>query len=114
MRTYVLAALLALGAGAATAQPTAQPRTTIQCIEVSGHQIPAVCHVPASRIDKREFICTCIEGGQRTVVPICGPGEAQPPEGAALERVRRLAARDGTLLGDQFQGRQICVAPRRP
>lgn len=116
MKVLIPALLLALGAGAALAQPINEnpPRHTIQCIEVSGRQIPAVCQVPASRVDTREFICTCIEGGQRVEVPICAKNERPPPESAAFERARRLAARDGTLVGDTFAGRRICTAPRRP
>ena len=114
MRLPTLAAILVLAAGAAPAQPINEnpPSKTIQCIEVGGQEIPAVCRVPGSRLDPREIICTCPAGGQRVEVAVCAKGERQPPEGRALNRVRREAVRDGSLLGDTFKGRPICVKPR--
>lgn len=114
MRRLTLIAALALVASAASAQPINEnpPTKTIQCIEVGGQDIPAVCQVPGSRLDPTEIICTCPAGGQRVEVAVCAKGERQPPEGRALNRVRREAARDGSLLGDTFEGRRICVEPR--
>jgi hypothetical protein len=106
-------AALALVAGVAQAQPVTEdpPTTSIVCLEVGGHSVPPVCHVPASRIDRREDICLCHEG-VRTVVPVCPPGVAPPPESASLDRARRDAVQSGTLVGMSWQGRPICVAPR--
>lgn len=112
----VLLAPLAL-AGAAQAQPVNEspPTKTIQCIEAGGQLIPAVCQVPASRLDPREFICTCPAGGLRVEVAICPEGVEPPPEGRALVNARRDALKgDNSLLGDTIDGRPICVAPRRP
>lgn len=113
MRALVLLVPVLLG-GSAAAQPINEvpPTRTIQCIEVSGQSIPAVCRVPGSRLDSREDICTCPNGGQRVEVAVCGDGQRQPPEGRALNRARRDALRDGSLLGDTFAGQPICVAPR--
>lgn len=106
-------ALAAVAAGAAEAQPPARAApTTIVCLETNGRSVPAVCHVPGSRLDQREFICQCFEG-MRTVVPICPSGVRPPPEGAALNRARREGARTGSLVGASFKGRPICVAPGR-
>ena len=114
----VLAAIAPLFlAGAALAQPTNQnpPTKTIQCIEMGGRLIPAVCHVPASRLDVREFICTCPAGGERVEVAICGEGQTPPPEGRALVNARRQGLKDDrSLVGDTVDGRPICVAPRQP
>ena len=114
MRVSILMAGLMLCAWAATAQPISEnpPTRTIQCIEVSGQIIPATCRVPGSRLDPREDICTCIAGGQRVDVAICGKGETPPPEGRALNIARREGARDGTLIGDKVGDRRICVALR--
>lgn len=101
----------------AQAQPlnAGAPARTIQCIEAGGRLIPAVCHVPASRLDTREFICTCPAGGLRVDVAICPDGLEPPPEGRALVRARREGLRgDYSLIGDEVNGRPICVAPRRP
>ena len=114
MRRHALIVLIALSAGAATAQPISEnpPTKTIQCIEVGGHSIPPVCHVPGSRLDPREYICTCPDGGQRVEVSVCAKGEKPPAESKALNIVRSTAVRDGTLVGDTIDGRRICVAPR--
>lgn len=116
-RLSVLAALAALtiGAGAAQAQEPGRnalnPTTTEVCLDVSGATLPIVCKVPASRLDKREDICSCPQG-VRTKVAVCAPGQAAPAETVSLNAARREAARDGSLIGDLFQGQPICVAPR--
>lgn len=117
MRVSILIAAAVTAAGAAVAQPINEnpPTKTIQCIEVSGQQIPPTCRVPGSRLDPREDICTCIAGGQRVEVAVCGKGEKAPPEGKALNIARRKGARDGSLVGDTLpDGRKICVEPRPP
>jgi hypothetical protein len=108
----VLSLLLAGSAGAQTGKGVA-PGTTIQCIRVDGTEAPPLCDVPGSKIDKSEYLCTCRDG-QRIAVPICGPGERRPPESVALHKVRRELSRDGSLVGDRFEGRPICLDPRRP
>jgi len=115
MRAILIPAVLAL-AGAAGAQPIGEnpPTRTIQCIDVGGQSIPPVCRVPGSRLDPREDICTCPNGGQRIEVAVCAKGQTPPPEGKALNIARTTAARDGTLVGDTVGGQPICVAPRRP
>src|SRR5205085_8391668 len=107
------AALVAAGPALAEAEH-GKPATTVQCIEVSGREIPALCRVPGSRIDQGEHICTCPAGGLRVEVPVCAKGERPPAESAAYERWRNQADRDGTLVGDRFEGRAVCADPRRP
>ena len=114
MRT-ILAFALALTAGAASAQPVSgnPPTQTVLCLNAAGQNEPAICKVPASRLDLREDICLCTSG-MTVAAPVCGAGETAPVQSAAFERVRRVAARDGSLMGDLFEGRAMCVAPRRP
>ncbi|MBW8815408.1 MAG: hypothetical protein JF588_18455 [Caulobacterales bacterium] len=116
MRELLMAAALLALAGAAAAQPIDQnpPTRTIQCIDVGGQLIPPVCQVPGSRLDLREDICTCPNGGQRLDVAVCAKGQHPPPEGRALNNARAEAMRKGTLIGATFKGQPICVAPRRP
>ena len=52
--------------------------------------------------------------GMRVDVPICATGERAPPENVALNRARREAGRDGSLIGDLFEGRPMCVEGRNP
>jgi hypothetical protein len=115
MRFLIPLAIALITAGAAAAQTSKDshgPRTT-QCIEVGGQLIPTVCQTPGSRLDTREYICTCPNGGQPTKVAVCAKGETPPPEGKALNITRREAGRDGSLIGDTFRGKPIC-APRPP
>ncbi|MEW5685458.1 MAG: hypothetical protein AB1942_11100 [Pseudomonadota bacterium] len=117
MRAALLALVIAAAAaGSATAQPINEnpPTWTIQCIEVGGQLVPAVCKVPGSRLDPREDICTCPIDGLQVKVPICAKGQTPPPEGRRLNIVRREAARDGSLVGDKIGDRPICAAPRVP
>jgi hypothetical protein len=109
---FVLAASSgqALAAGAFSSNP---PTMSQVCLDVSGQTLPVVCKVPASRLDKREDICQCPEG-RLVDVPICAPGQRPPPDSRALSKVRRVAGKDGSLVGDQFAGKPICVAPRAP
>ena len=70
--------------------------------------------MPGSRLETREYICTCPNGGQRVDVSICPKGTKPPPESKALNIARRTAIRDGSLVGDTVDGRPICAAPRNP
>jgi hypothetical protein len=108
-------AALAFAAGAAQAQPIGgnPPTTTIVCLDVDGSSLPAVCDVPASRLDKSEYFCSCPRG-LRTTAPVCPPGVDQPPESRALNRARKSASLTGSLVGTTFKGKPICVAPRNP
>ena len=109
-----LALAAALAAGAALAQPINEnpPTRTIMCVDVGGRSLPARCDVPASRLDPRENICLC-DQGQRVEVSICPAGVRAPPEGVALMRARRDVLRtQHSLVGADFQGRPMCVAPR--
>ncbi|CAN5788689.1 hypothetical protein BH11PSE1_BH11PSE1_14950 [soil metagenome] len=115
IRILMIAGLaLAASGGVALAGPMSNPPSerTI-CIDVGGQSLPAVCKVPASRLDKREDFCLCHEGIKVTA-PVCGPGERAPSENIAYEKARKAAARDGSLIGDLYQGRPMCVAARDP
>ena len=106
-----LAATLGLLAGSAAAQ-SLDGKTTILCLEVGGQSIPPTCNVPASRLDSREYICTCPAGGQRVSTPVCPKGIRPPPESAAYEKARNAAISSGSLAGAMYQGKPMCVAPR--
>ena len=86
---------------------------TTVCLEPSGALSPVICSAPASRLDARREVCEC-PTGRRTEVPICAAGEKPPPETRALNAFRREAAADGSLAGDRFQDRPLCVVPSSP
>ncbi len=112
-RSILIAAALAASSGpvlAAAGMAANPPRQTSICLDVSGQTLPVVCRGPASRLDQREDICQCFEG-RRVDVAVCAKGQKPPPDGLALDKVRRLAAKDGSLIGDSFEGRPICVEP---
>ncbi len=115
MRQVMLAGLILAGsAGLAAAQggPSNPPIQTTQCLDVGGQTLPVVCRVPASRLDQREDFCIC-QDGIKVSAPVCGSGQKPPAESRAFERARKDAARDGSLLGDLFEGQPMCVAPRQ-
>lgn len=115
IRMSMIAGLVLAGsAGAALAGPMSNPPSerTI-CIDVGGQSLPAVCKVPPSRLDRREDFCLCGQGVKVTA-PVCGPGQKPPSENIAYEKARKAAARDGSLIGDLYRGRPMCVAARDP
>jgi hypothetical protein len=65
------------------------------------------------RLDARREVCEC-PTGRRTEAPLCAAGEKPPPETRALSAFRREAAADGSLAGDRFQDRPLCVIPTAP
>ena len=116
MKPLMLGLTASLFAATALAQaPLAQapPKETTICIDVGGASLPAVCRVSGERLDPREDICLCPEG-QRVQAPVCGPGETPQPENRAFEIARRKAAADGSLIGDLYEGKPMCMAPRKP
>jgi len=115
MRRASLLAVLALAATGGLARAgdltSNLPVKTEVCLDVSGATLPVVCRAPGSRLDKREDICTCPQG-DKVEIAICAAGERPPAETVAYDRARRLASRDGSLLGDMYEGKRMCVAPR--
>ena len=109
--TIVLAAAAALLGGAAAGQPQGPGQTTI-CLDVAGRQIPVTCRMgEASRIVQREDICQCLTGGQPVTVAVCPSGVRPPAESAAYEKERYAAVQHGSLIGANWRGAPICVAP---
>lgn len=115
MRPYLALGLaLSLAAGAAMAGSLADnpPKTATVCIDVSGRSLPATCHAQASRLDAREDICICPAAAETVTASVCPAGVKAPGESAAYERARRAAISHGSLVGANFNGRPMCVAPR--
>lgn len=116
MRTLFIAAaaLLAFGASGAvnaSSGSATHPTTGIMCLDVGGESRPPVCRGSSSRIDQGYDICLC-ENAQRVEAPVCGKGQRPITENRAYELARKDAARDGSLVGDRYRGRQMCVRPR--
>lgn len=106
-----VAAVLSAAAGPPPGSSPLSPATRFICIDVDGQTRPILCRAPASRLDGREDICLC-PVGRRIEAPVCGPGERPQPESRAFELARRSASRDGSLVGDLYGDRPMCVAPR--
>ncbi|MDB5429158.1 MAG: hypothetical protein JWP35_274 [Caulobacter sp.] len=111
-RTLILglagAVMLTL-AGSAGAQPQQAVREI--CIDPGGRSEPISCSVYGGRTGASENVCSCATNASKVVVPVC-PDDVRPPaESMAYERARKEAARDGTLVGDTFQGGPMCIAP---
>lgn len=108
------AALLTFGAAANASPPTGddpRPKTGVLCLDVGGATRPAVCRGAGGRLEDDYDICQC-ENAQRVEAPLCDQGERPISENVAYERARKEAARDGSLVGDLYEGRQMCVRPR--
>ena len=105
------AAVLALCAGSAGAQ-SFDGKTTILCLDVSGKSLLATCQSQASRLEKREDICTCPLGGDRVTTPVCPEGVKPPAESAAYEKARHAAVSKGSLVGATYEGKPMCVTGR--
>jgi len=112
MRTIpIIAAGLLLGlslGGSTLAGPDIYGSTTSQCIDVGGRSRPAVCRKSASLLPTQDDICIC-RFGQQVTVPYCPAGVRPPAETRDFERVRFRLSRDGSLVGDAYRGREICV-----
>lgn len=116
MRSIMTFALVAISAVlvSAASEPGSSPlnpATRTICLDLGGETRPAVCQGPASRLDGRDDICIC-RSAQRVEAPVCGSADRPPAENRAYELARKEAARDGSLVGDSWQGRPMCVAPR--
>lgn len=109
----VVAGALVASAGAEPGSSPTSPATRTICLDVGGVSRPAVCQRTASRLDGRDDICLC-HSAQRVEAPVCGSGDRPPSENRAYELARKAAAADGSLIGDSWQGRPMCVAPRNP
>lgn len=111
--SIVAVAALFAAAGAEPGSSATNPATRVVCIESNGASRPAVCTAQASRIDNSEDICIC-PVGRRVDAPVCRPGERPPAETRAFERARALVIDDNSLVGDLYEGKPMCVAPRNP
>jgi len=108
----ILASLTLAGAAASQEGGSAtKPTKGILCLDVGGEARPPVCRGSSSRIDQGYDICIC-ETAQRVETPVCGKGEKPPTENRAYELARKDAARDGSLFGDTYEGRRMCVRAR--
>lgn len=109
----IAAAAAVMSSSAFAADLSANPPTrTKTCLDVDGSSLPVVCSLPASRLDMRENFCSC-PAGHMVDTPVCANGQKPQAENRTYLRARRAAARDGSLLGDSYQGQPMCVAPRR-
>lgn len=108
VRFSLICAAAALLSGPAFAQNPGAPAATSVCLDVNGDLLPVVCQVQGSRLDRRDTICQCPEG-LRVDASVCAPGERPPIDNLALSRARKLAGKDGSLVGDSFEGRRMCV-----
>lgn len=109
----VLALGVLMGGAPAMAGPGPSGKTTSICLDVDGRTLPVVCRVVGGRLGQEDVFCQCPEGMQ-VEVSVCGAGQQPQAENRAFERARKALARDGSLIGDAYQGRAICVDPRRP
>ena len=104
----VAAAILAGASGPVT--PPTEGRHMI-CLQ-NGRMLPVSCRVQPGRLSDYQGSCSCGDSANEVVVPVCAAGERQPAESRGLQIARRSAARDGSLVGDRFEGSPMCVTAR--
>lgn len=109
---FVLTGFL-VSAGAEPGSSPSNPATRAVCIGVAGESRPPVCQAPASRLDRSEDICIC-RSARKVEAPVCKAGEAPQSESLAFEKARKVAAQDGSLVGDLYGGKPMCVERRNP
>ncbi len=114
MRMMLIGLLAAGLAGSAAAQPGGRlPEDGLVCMAPNGAAEPALCRRGSDY--GPSDICLCPGSSTRVDAPICAKGEKPPAETVGLMRARRLAARDGSLYGDTYEGHRMCVKlPNRP
>ena len=105
----VLAAAILAGASGPVTSPT-EGRHMI-CLQ-NGRMLPVSCRVLPGRLSDYQGSCSCGNSADEVVAPVCAAGERQPTESRGLQIARRNAARDGSLVGDRFEGSPMCVTPR--
>jgi len=110
----VLAGFAAVSA-AAMAQPSSpqhqRPKEAATlCLDGLGINHPPVCHTQsASRFPTPPDICQCLGPWRQVDAPYCAKGEKPPADSAAFEHARAKAANDGSLFGDTYKGKRMCV-----
>jgi hypothetical protein len=107
MRTALAALVLILASAAPVAAQPPQPgdATTI-CLRPDGRTTPADCR--QIRAGESNAPCFC-SYGQPVRTPYCIGKERSAPESRGLQLARRDLARDGTLEGDTYRGKPLCV-----
>ena len=118
MRALFMTALV--GFAAVSALAIAQPgqshpprQAATLCLDGSGENHAPVCHShSASRFASAPDICQCHGPWRQVEAPYCAAGERAPNDTAAFEQARAKAAEDGSLFGDTYQGKPMCVELR--
>lgn len=83
---------------------------TYVCLS-NGQRVGVVCS--RSGMSGEDGMCVCPGDSAKVKASWCADGERPPAESPALDRARKAAARDGSLIGDTFEGRRMCVKPQR-
>ena len=101
----------ALSAGLASADALDRTSTTI-CLDSGGRQAAVTCTSRnASRLNPHADVCLCPGASLQVKAPLCPSGVKPPGESAAYEQARLKAVSHGSVVGAQWQGQPMCVAP---
>ena len=114
MRALLIVSLIALAACTGAQQQTSSysKNEATACIDVDGSQLPVSCRKYESDITgpKDEGYCVCPVPSMRVTAEFWVKGEPVPTETNAYRDAVRAASRDGSLVGDRFDGRRMCIA----
>lgn len=110
MRKLMLAAAIGLlGMTAATAVATAETRqtTTFVCLDTGGQNRGAICDRALN--GRPDDFCRCPGNTDKVRISVCEEGQIPPSQSAAYERAAHQLSSDGSLIGDEFEGKAICA-----
>ncbi|NEX94105.1 hypothetical protein [Caulobacter sp. 17J65-9] len=106
----MLKTVLAVGLAAAFmgggAYAGSRDSQTYVCLS-NGQRVGIVCD--RGGMSGADDMCVCPGDSAKVKASWCGEGQTPPAESAALDRARKAAARDGSLIGDTFEGKPMCV-----
>jgi hypothetical protein len=110
MRNLMLAAAVGLfglsGAGAVATAETRQS-TTYVCLDPGGAAHGVLCDRTLNT--SADDFCHCPGNTDKVRVAVCDPGQAPPAQSHAYELAMHRASADGSLIGDSFDDRPMCV-----
>jgi len=117
MRILLASAALLLAAACTTSETgmgVAEMETVGNaCVDTSGYMEPAICSVKVPSKNAMGF-CQCTSVAQKIDAPLCLGGDKQPTDTSDYRQAVLAAIRgDGSLVGDSYNGKPMCVPPRQ-
>jgi hypothetical protein len=115
-KLLITAAFIVLAGCTSQAGTTLADSETVgdACVDVSGQFEPAACDLKGPTVNGSSLgFCTCPATSRRIEASFCAKGSHPPVDNTEYNAaVREAIAKDSSLVGDTFQGKPMCIAPR--